>query len=298
MSGDDPSADGPSADDRETGGPRADGGTSAVESVAAECETVDAVVGDRVEGVVTVTLNRPDARNALNATLRAELKRVLDAIGESSARVVVLTGSDEAKAFVAGADVTELRERDMLEQREASKRPRVYERVDDLRQPVIARVNGHALGGGCELMQACDVRIAHERAKLGQPEINLGIMPGGGGTQRLARLVGEGHAMRLILTGELISAEEAADIGLVEEVHGDETFDGRVYELAEMMATKSPVALEFAKKAVKAASRTDLEQGIEYEAELFAQLFGSPDKDEGIDAFFEDREPEWHERER
>ncbi|ADQ69350.1 short chain enoyl-CoA hydratase (plasmid) [Halogeometricum borinquense DSM 11551] len=264
-----------------------------MESVADDCETVNVAVDDRVEGVTTVTMTRPDARNALNAQLRAELKRVLDAVEESDARVVVLTGADEAKAFVAGADVTELRERDMLAQREASKRPRVYEYVDDLRQPVIARLNGHALGGGCELAQACDVRIAHERAKLGQPEINLGIMPGGGGTQRLARLVGEGQAMRLVLSGELISAEEAYDIGLVDEVHDDETFDERVYELAGSMAEKSGVALEYAKKAVKAASRMDLEQGIEYEAELFAQLFATGDKDEGIDAFFEDRDPEW-----
>jgi enoyl-CoA hydratase len=275
--------------DRDEGGKGAGG----VTAVAADCDTVDAAVGDRVDGVVTVTMNRPDARNALNATLRAELKRVLDAVEDSDAKVVVLTGADEAKAFVAGADVKELRQRDMLEQREASKRPRVYEYVDDLRQPVIARLNGHALGGGCELAQACDVRIAHERAKLGQPEINLGIMPGGGGTQRLARLVGEGQAMRLVLSGELISAEEAADIGLVDEVHGDERFDDRVYELAASMAEKSPVALEFAKKAVKAASRTDLEQGIEYEAELFSQLFGTGAKDEGIDAFLDDREPEW-----
>jgi enoyl-CoA hydratase len=264
-----------------------------VAAVAADCDTVDVAVDDRVEGVVTVTMNRPDARNALNATLRAELKRVLDAVEDSDARVVVLTGADEAKAFVAGADVKELRQRDMLEQREASKRPRVYEYVDDLRQPVVARLNGHALGGGCELAQACDVRIAHERAKLGQPEINLGIMPGGGGTQRLVRLVGEGQAMRLVLSGELISAAEAADIGLVDEVHDDERFDDRVYELAASMAEKSPVALEFAKKAVKAASRTGLEEGIEYEAELFSQLFGTDAKDEGIDAFLEDREPEW-----
>jgi enoyl-CoA hydratase len=273
-----------------------DAGDADVESVAADCETVDAAVDDRVAGVTTVTMTRPDARNALNATLRAELGRVLDAIDASDARVVVLTGADEARAFVAGADVNELRERDMLAQREASKRPRVYERVDDLRQPVIARLNGHALGGGCELAQACDVRIAHERAKLGQPEINLGIMPGGGGTQRLVRLVGEGHAMRLILSGELVSAAEAADIGLVDEVHGDETFDDRVYDLAASMAEKSPVALEFAKQAVKAASRTDLEQGIDYEAELFAQLFAHPDKDEGIDAFLEDRDPVWADR--
>jgi enoyl-CoA hydratase len=263
------------------------------EAVAAECETVDVAVDDRVEGVATVTLSRPDARNALNAQLRAELKDVLDAIEATDVRVVVLTGSEESGAFVAGADVNELRERGPIEQREASKRPRVYEYVDDLEQPVIGAINGHALGGGCELAQACDTRIAREDAKLGQPEINLGIMPGGGGTQRLPRLVGEGQAMKLILSGEIIDAAEAHDIGLVDEVYPDDEFEARVYDLAESMAAKSPLALEFAKKAVKASSRTDLEQGIEYEAELFAQLFASEDKNEGIDAFFEDREPEW-----
>ncbi|WP_135854462.1 enoyl-CoA hydratase/isomerase family protein [Halorussus salinus] len=263
------------------------------EAVGAECETVEVSVGERVEHVATVTLSRPDARNALNAQLRAELKDMLDAIEASDVRVVVLTGSDESGAFVAGADVTELRERGPLEQREASKRPRVYEYVDDLEQPVIGAINGHALGGGCELAQACDTRIAREGAKLGQPEINLGIMPGGGGTQRLPRLVGEGQAMKLILSGELIDAGEARDIGLVDEVHDEAEFEERVYDLAESMAEKSPLALEFAKKAVKASSRMELEQGIEYEAELFAHLFASEDKNEGIDAFFEDRDPEW-----
>jgi enoyl-CoA hydratase len=263
------------------------------EAVADECETVNVAVGDRVENVATVTLSRPDARNALNAQLRAELKDVLDAIEASDVRVVVLTGSSESGAFVAGADVTELRERGPLEQREASKCPRVYEYVDDLEQPVIGAINGHALGGGCELAQACDTRIAREGAKLGQPEINLGIMPGGGGTQRLPRLVGEGQAMKLILSGELIDAQEARDIGLVDDVHGEDEFEERVYDLAGSMAEKSPLALEFAKKAVKASSRMDVERGIEYEAELFAHLFASEDKNEGIDAFFEDRDPEW-----
>ena len=267
------------------------------EQVAAGCETVDVSVGERADHVATVTLSRPDARNALNAQLRAELKDVLDAVEASDeARVVVLTGSDESGSFVAGADVKELRERGPIEQREASKRPRVYEYVDDLEKPVVARINGHALGGGCELAQACDVRIAREDAKLGQPEINLGIMPGGGGTQRLARLVGEGQAMRLVLSGEIIDAAEAHDIGLVDEVYATDGFDERVYELAGRMAAKSPLALELAKQAVKASSRMDLESGIEYEAELFAQLFASADKNEGIDAFLEDREPEWEGR--
>ncbi|MFC7071566.1 enoyl-CoA hydratase/isomerase family protein [Halovenus rubra] len=269
-------------------------GAENIEEIATTCDLLSATVGDHVEGVTTVTLNRPDARNALNGQLRSELKELLAAVDDSDVRVVVLTGADEAKAFVAGADVEELRERSAIEQREASKRPRVYETVDDLRQPVIARINGHALGGGSELALACDVRIAHERAKIGQPEINLGIIPGGGGTQRLPRLVGEGQAMRLILSGELIEAAEARDIGLVDIVCDDEEeLDDEVYGLAESMAAKSPIALEIAKEAVKGGSRMDLEAGIEYEAELFATLFSTEDKDEGIDAFFEDRDPNW-----
>ncbi|MFC6733078.1 MULTISPECIES: enoyl-CoA hydratase/isomerase family protein [unclassified Haladaptatus] len=267
---------------------------SDLEAVAADCSLVHLDVGSEVEHVATVTIDRPDARNALNAQVREELKKLFSAIEEADeVRVVVLTGSDEAKAFVAGADVGELRERSALEQRTVSRRPRVYELVDELPKPVIARINGHALGGGCELAQACDVRIAYEKAKLGQPEINLGIIPGGGGTQRLTRLVGEGHAMRLILSGELISAADAQEIGLVDEVYGDDEFDERVYDLAGKMAAKSPVALEFAKDAIKAASRMSLDQGIEYEAELFTQLFATEDKQEGMDAFFEKRDPEW-----
>ena len=265
-----------------------------VESIADDCELVNASVGDRVDQVATVTIDRPDARNALNAQVRSELKTVLNAIEASDVRVVVLTGSEEAKAFIAGADIGEFRDRGMLDQREISKRPRIYEVVDDFPLPVIGRLNGHALGGGFEIAQACDVRIAHERAKIGHPEINLGIIPGGGGTQRLPRLVGEGQAMRLILSGELIDAEEAAEIGLVEDVCADvDELDDAVYGLAKSMATKSPVALEFAKTAVKASSRMDLEAGIAYEAELFASLFATDDKNEGVDAFFEDREPEW-----
>lgn len=264
------------------------------EAVGEECETVSVAVNDRIEGVTTVTLSRPEARNALDAQLRAELSEILAVIAnDDRCRVIVLTGDEEGKAFVAGADVTELRERDAIEQREVSKRPRIYEMVADLPKPIIARINGHALGGGCELAQACDVRIAHEQAKLGQPEINLGIIPGGGGTQRLPRLVGEGQAMRLILSGELIDAQEAAEIGLVDEVHSEGSLDERVYALAESIAEKSPVALEFAKTAIQASAEMDLSSGIEYEAELFSQLFATEDKNEGIDAFFANREPEW-----
>jgi enoyl-CoA hydratase len=270
---------------------------SDLETIATDCATVSVSVGDCVDGVVTVTLSRPDSRNALDAQLRTEFSEILAAIGDDDrSKVVVLTGDEEGGAFVAGADVSELRERNAIEQREASKRPRIYEKVADLSKPVIAHINGHALGGGLELAQACDVRIAAGGAKLGQPEINLGIIPGGGGTQRLPRLVGEGQAMRLILSGELIDAEEAAEIGLVDEVHSGENLNERVYNLAESMAEKSPIALEFAKTAVQASSEMDLNDGIEYEAELFSQLFATEDKNEGIDAFFEDRDPEWQGR--
>lgn len=263
-------------------------------AVAADSDVVEAVVGDRADGVVTVTISRPDERNALNAAVREDLADVLAAAEtDPSSRVVVLTGDDAGGAFVSGADVTELRERDALEQREASKRPRIYERVADLSLPVIARINGHALGGGCELALACDVRLAAEDAKLGQPEIALGIIPGGGGTQRLPRLVGEGQALRLILSGELIDAAEAGDIGLVDEVLDEASLDDRVDELAGAMADKSPVALEFAKDAVRASSRMDLDDGLAYEAALFAQLFATDDKNEGIDAFLEGRDPDW-----
>src|SRR6056297_983553 len=280
-------------DDETSTADRGDAAVGTPEQVAAECETVNVEVGERVENVATVTLSRPDARNALNAQLRAELKDVLDAIEASDVRVVVLTGSSESGAFVAGADVTELRERGPIEQREASQRPRVYEYVDDLSLPVIGAINGHALGGGCELAQACDVRIAREGAKLGQPEINLGLIPGGGGTQRLPRLVGEGQAMRLILSGELVDATEAADIGLVDEVCEADAIDERVYDLAGAMAEKSPVALELAKSAVRESSRMGLDAGLEYESELFVQLFATDDKDEGIEAFLDGRDPEF-----
>ncbi|WP_129116192.1 enoyl-CoA hydratase/isomerase family protein [Halegenticoccus tardaugens] len=257
---------------------------------AADYETICV---DRGDGVTTITIDRPDARNALNATVRDELSTVLPAVEASDSRVVVITGSAECNAFVAGADVNELRERGMLEQRRASERPRVYEVVAEMKTPVVAHINGHALGGGLELATACDIRIAQSGAKLGQPEINLGLIPGGGGTQRLPRLVGEGQAMKLVLSGELVDAEEAAGIGLVDEVCAPDEIEERVGALTESIAAKSPVALEFAKESVRAASRMGLDEGIDYEAELFVQLFATEDKNEGIDAFFEGRDPQW-----
>lgn len=260
-------------------------------------DTLSVDVGGDADRVATVEISRPDARNALNARVRTELLEAIPAAeADDEVRVLVITGDPAGKAFVAGADISEFEDREGLEQRRVSERPRVYEAIADASIPVVARVNGHALGGGCELMQACDVRIAHERAKIGQPEINLGLMPGGGGTQRLPRLVGTGHAMRLALSGELIDAAEAAEIGLVEEIHDEEDFDDRVYDLAGTIAEKSPIALEFTKEAIHASAQMPMNGGIDYEAELFAKLFDTADKREGIEAFFEDRDPEFEGR--
>jgi enoyl-CoA hydratase len=259
-------------------------------------EAVETLVVDRDRGpdaVVTVSVERPESRNALNATVRSELKRVLPAVENSDARVLVLTGSEECNCFVAGADVTEFKGRDHATQRRVSDRPRIYETLANLRIPTIARLNGHTLGGGLELATACDVRIASEGAKLGQPEINLGILPGGGGTQRLPRLIGEGQTMRLVLSGDLIDAAEAHDIGLVDVLCDRDDLDEEVYDLAESMARHHPTALEFNKRAVQAASRMSLDAGIDHEVELFLQLFGTDLKEEGIAAFLEDREPNW-----
>ena len=254
---------------------------------------VRTTVGERAPAVGTVVIDRPEARNALNETVRSELLAAFEAVDESAARVVVVTGDEDAGAFVAGADVEQLRERSAVEQREASRFPRVYEAVADCPVPVIAEIGGHALGGGCELAQACDVRIASEGAKLGQPEITLGLIPGGGGTQRLPRLVGSGEAMRLILSGELIDADEAAEIGLVEECVAPDALRETVTELAETIASHSPLAVRRATEAVRAADSTPLEDGLAYERELFVGLFDSHDANEGIDAFLEDREPNW-----
>lgn len=273
-------------------------GTSrSLAAVDEEYAVLDIDRNSPVEGAVTFRINRPDARNALNGPVRAGLTEAIAAIEASEdIRVVVITGVEKAKAFAAGADVGELRERGLLEQRRQSEPPRIYERVSSCAKPVIARINGHALGGGLELALACDIRVAHESAKLGSPEINLGIIPGGGATQRLPRLIGEGQAMRLILTGDVIAAEEAYEIGLVDAVESGDTFDDTVAEIVSGIAAKSPVATSFAKEAIKSAAQLGLEDGIAFEAQLFAQLFATRDKDEGIDAFFEDREPEWEGR--
>jgi enoyl-CoA hydratase len=247
-------------------------------------------------GVATLTIDRPEKRNALSAQVRTELVRALDDLEQDgTTRVVVITGAG-SKAFVAGADIAEFAQRTPIEQRAAMEGRRVFDVLAACPKPTIASINGVALGGGCELALACDLRIAARSARLGQPEVNLGILPGGGGTQRLPRLVGMGRAMRMILTGELITAEQAESIGLVDEVADDDVLVDRTRELAERIAGHSPIALKLIKQAVRASAEMPLAAGLELERELFITAFASEDRQEGVAAFLEKRAPRFQGR--
>ncbi len=251
------------------------------------------ILVERRERVALVTINRPDKLNALNIKTREELANALDELrADAEIRVVVLTGAGE-KAFVAGADINEFAGRTAVQQRAVMKARNIFVTAEDFPKPLIAMINGFCLGGGCELALSCDIRIASEKARFGQPEINLGIIPGGGGTQRLTRLVGEGKAMQMILSGEMIDAQEAFRLGLVNEVHPVADLETRTMELANKIAEKSPVALAMAKTAVKAAARTTLREGLDQEIDLFALCFSSEDKEEGVRAFLEKRKPDF-----
>jgi enoyl-CoA hydratase len=251
----------------------------------------DTLKVERTDRVATVTIDRPERRNALNAAVRTELMATLDQLaGEDEVRVVVITGAGD-RAFVAGADIGEFADRSSIEQRAAMEGRRVFDAIAELPKPVIAAINGYALGGGCELAMACDVRLAARSARLGQPEVNLALLPGGGGTQRLPRLVGWGRAMRLILTGELIGAEEAERIGLVDQVVDDDALADRTRELASSIARHSPLTLGLIKQAVRAAAEMPLAAGLAFERELFITAFSSEDRVEGVSAFLEKRDP-------
>jgi enoyl-CoA hydratase len=247
---------------------------------------------ETTDRIATLTINRPDKRNALNQATRDEIVRALDELQSSAVRVLLITGAGD-KAFIAGADIGEFEGRTALTQRDVMKQRRIFDAVEEFPKPVIAMINGFCLGGGMELALACDLRIASETAKLGQPEINLGIIPGGGGTQRLTRLVGEGKAMELILTGDLIDAAQAKSIGLLNHVVAPGQLQDTVLSLANRIADKSPVALRMAKEAVKSASRMNLREGLERETDLFCLTFTSEDKSEGVRAFFEKRKPDY-----
>ncbi|MGI8838967.1 MAG: enoyl-CoA hydratase/isomerase family protein [Pyrinomonadaceae bacterium] len=248
---------------------------------------------ERRERVAIITINRPDKRNALNIKTREEGAALLEDLrNDESVGVVIFTGAGD-KAFIAGADIGEFAGRTAMMQRDVMTARSLFTAIDTFPKPVIAMINGYCLGGGCELALACDIRIASETASFGQPEINLGIIPGGGGTQRLTRLVGEGRAMELILSGEIIDAKTAYEIGLVNHVFPADQLQAKTMEIANRIAAKSPMALSLAKEAVKLASRSNLDDGLRREVDLFALCFSTEDKDEGVSAFLEKRKPVW-----
>jgi enoyl-CoA hydratase len=256
----------------------------------------ETILEQREGRVAILTVNRPEKLNALNDQVRDEMLAILTQLEtDDSVGVIVITGAGE-KSFIAGADIGEFAGRSPFDQRHAMRFPRVFDVMANYPKPVIAMINGFCLGGGCELAMSCDFRIASEKARFGQPEINLGLIPGGGGTQRLSRLVGLGHAMRLILSGDMIGAAEARDIGLVEMVTPHDELRARTLELANRIAGKSPLTLRVAKEAVRAAERLSIEDGIVYERDLFCLCFSSADKAEGVSAFLEKRPAQWQGR--
>jgi len=245
---------------------------------------------EKMGALAFVTVNRPKVLNALNMATMEELRTAFHAIkSDAEVRVVILTGAGE-KAFVAGADIGELAKHDAVSGKEYThKGQSVLNLIENLGKPVIACINGFALGGGCELAMACTMRLASENAKLGQPEVKLGIIPGYGGTQRLSRLVGKGIAMQLLLSGEMISAQEAYRIGLVNEVVPQPELIARAEAIAHKIIANAPLAVQYAMEAVHKGMEMTLQEGLYLEATLFGVCCATEDKKEGTTAFLEKR---------
>jgi enoyl-CoA hydratase len=243
-------------------------------------------------GVAVVTVNRPDAMNALDVEHAEELREVLDDLArDADVRVVVLTGAGD-RAFIAGADIKYMQSLGVQEGlRWAELGQACAELLETMPKPTIAAINGYALGGGCELALACDIRLAASSAKLGQPEINLGILPGWGGSQRVARTTTLGYAKELIFTGRMVDAQEALERGLVNAVHERGELKAKTRELCEQLAAKSPLALAAAKEATNLAFSGDHPGNLRTEAHLFSMAFSTEDQKEGMVAFVEKREP-------
>lgn len=239
-----------------------------------------------------LTINRPNALNALNSQVLNELNEAFDKIDLNNTRVVVITGAGE-KSFVAGADISEMSTASIVEAEKFGKKGNdVFRKIETFPIPVIAAINGFALGGGCELAMACDIRICSENALFGQPEVGLGITPGFGGTQRLARLIGLGKAKELIYAGNTIKAEEALKIGLVNHVYSLETLMEEAMKLANKIAKNAPIAVRASKKAINTGIDTDMDRAIIIEEKLFASCFETEDQVEAMKAFLEKRKVE------
>jgi enoyl-CoA hydratase/carnithine racemase len=255
------------------------------------------VLYEKRDGIAYVTLNRPKVLNALDSATWADLRSAFeDAKADGSVRGVILTGAGD-KAFIAGADISELAHVDAYEAEESSRfGQEVLNLIENLGKPVIAAVNGFALGGGCETAMACTIRIAAEHAKFGQPEVKLGLLPGGGGTQRLPRLVGKGRALQLILTGETISAQEAWRIGLVNEVVPGANLIARAEAVLKQIAANAPIAVKYSLDAANKGLDTSQSEGFALEASYFGICASTEDKREGTSAFLEKRAPQFHGR--
>ena len=248
------------------------------------------IILEKKGAIAYVTVNRPKVLNALNMATMEELRSAFHELKNDSAiRVVIMTGSGE-KAFIAGADISELAKNDAVAAKEYTHRGQsVLNLIENLGKPTIACINGFALGGGCEIAMACTMRLASDNAKLGQPELKLGIIPGYGGTQRLPRLVGKGIAQQMVLTGEMISAQEAHRIGLVNEVITPAELIPRAEAIAHKIIANAPLAVQFAMEAVNKGMEMPLAEGLYLEATLFAVCCATEDKKEGTTAFLEKR---------
>ncbi len=252
------------------------------------------ILFEKKGAIAYVTVNRPKVLNALNMATMEELRGAFHELkNDASVRVVILTGAGE-KAFIAGADISELAKNDAVAAKEYTHRGQsVLNLIENLGKPVIACINGFALGGGCEIAMACTMRLASENAKLGQPEVKLGIMPGYGGTQRLPRLVGKGIAMQILLSGEMITAQDALRIGLVNEVTVLGNLIPRAEAIAHHIIANAPLAVQYTLEAVNKGMEMPLAEGLYLEATLFAVCCATEDKKEGTTAFLEKRPPQF-----
>jgi len=259
--------------------------------------TLENVLYEKRGATAYVTVNRPKVLNALNQKTWADLRTAFeDARDDAAVRGVIVTGAGD-KAFIAGADISELASLTAVEAEDSTRDGQaVLDLIENLGKPVIAAVNGFALGGGCETAMACTIRIASENAKFGQPEVRLGIIPGAGGTQRLPRLIGKGRALKLILSGEIINAEEAHRIGLVNEVVPSPDLIKRAEAILAQINSNAPLAVKFSLEAVNQGLETSQSEGLLLEASLFAICAASDDKREGTSAFLEKRAPQFQGR--